>query len=274
MNIPEYISEKRNSVKLVVFTALFALVFINIYKPFSSSSWYPVSEFLFFAYSSLIILTGVLVVIISRLVMYFYGKNHSISYTKYALWVFIEILCMSLFYTLYTLSVNKERDAIDIFESSFVNTTLVILLPYTVLWFYFGWKESSMRLERIISGEGEASTFGIIAFRDEKDVMRISVHSKDLLYIESADNYVTIYYENHGKLKKYLLRNRLKTIENHLADTNVVRCHRSYLVNLERVKVVRREKEGLFMELDNELVKDIQVSKSYSKKISEKFLSR
>jgi DNA-binding LytR/AlgR family response regulator len=85
---------------------------------------------------------------------------------------------------------------------------------------------------------------------------------------------VTIYYENHGKLKKYLLRNRLKTIENHLADTNVVRCHRSYLVNLERVKVVRREKEGLFMELDNELVKDIQVSKSYSKKISEKFLSR
>lgn len=57
--IPEYIYQKKNIVRLILLTALFALVFINIYKPFSSSSWYQVSEFKFFLFSSLIILTGV-----------------------------------------------------------------------------------------------------------------------------------------------------------------------------------------------------------------------
>ena len=75
MNIPKYINEKSNIIRLVSFTALFALIFINIYKPFDSSSWYKVTDFMFFVYSSLIILTGVLVVIISRIIMYFFSKN-------------------------------------------------------------------------------------------------------------------------------------------------------------------------------------------------------
>ena len=57
--IPSYIYGKQNIVRLILWTALFALVFINIYKPFSSTSWYKVSEFKFFVFSSLIILTGV-----------------------------------------------------------------------------------------------------------------------------------------------------------------------------------------------------------------------
>lgn len=40
----------------VLFTAFFDLIFINIYKPFSSLTWYPVSEFKFFIFSSLVIL--------------------------------------------------------------------------------------------------------------------------------------------------------------------------------------------------------------------------
>ena len=38
--IPSYIYGKQNIVRLILWTALFALVFINIYKPFSSTSWY------------------------------------------------------------------------------------------------------------------------------------------------------------------------------------------------------------------------------------------
>ena len=107
--IPGYIYEKSNIVRLILLTALFALVFINIYKPFSSSSWYSVSEFKFFVFSSLIILTGVLVVVISRIVMYYWGKKHEITTGAYALWILLEIFFMSLFYTIYTLVLNPER---------------------------------------------------------------------------------------------------------------------------------------------------------------------
>lgn len=274
MNIPDHINNKRNIVRLIGFTALFALVFINIYKPFSSSLWYNISEFMFFVYSSLVILTGLLVVLISRIVMYLYSRRHQISYGKYAIWVFLEILFMSLFYTMYTIILNRDRDVMDSFESSFINTALVLLLPYIVLWFYFGWKESSKRLEKIESEEQEEVDIpGNITFNDEKGVLRLSVLCDDLLFVESSDNYVVINYSNKGKVKKYLLRNTLKSIEGALEKSRIIRCHRSYLVNLERAKVIRRDKEGLFIELDIEGVIDIPVSKSYQKKVSDIFLA-
>ncbi len=51
--IPAYYYDKSNLIRLVLFTAFFDLIFINIYKPFSSLTWYPVSEFKFFIFSSL-----------------------------------------------------------------------------------------------------------------------------------------------------------------------------------------------------------------------------
>jgi hypothetical protein len=274
MQIPEYINKKKNIVRLVGFTALFALVFINIYKPFSSSGWYKVSEFMFFVYSSIIILTGVLVVVISRLIMYFYSKRHKISYWKYGIWVFIEIFLMSCFYTFYTLLLNTDRDIMEIFEGSIKNTTLVLLLPYIVLWFYFGWRDSVEKLA-VIENPDEMTFLlpGSIAFTDEKGVLRLSLSGSDLLYIESSDNYVLIHYTVNEKIKRYLLRNTLKNLEKELENTMVTRCHRSFLVNLERAKVIRRDRDGLYIELDAPGSEDIAVSKSYQRKVSEKFLA-
>ena len=280
MRIPDYINYKGNIVRLIIFTALFALVFINIYKPFSSSHWYNVSEFMFFVYSSLIILTGVLVVIISRIVMYYYSRAHSISYAKYGVWVLLEILFMSLFYTLYTISVvdDPSVEIMDTFQASVINTALVLLLPYAFFWFYFGWKENQKKLEsignerRAVNSSNNIKDSSIV-FKDEKGIIQLYITSSELLYIEAADNYVNIRYISNGKIKSYLLRNSLKNIEKQLSKNMVVRCHRSYLVNMNRVSVIRRDKEHIYMELDAEGVDKIPVSMNYQKEVSSKFIS-
>jgi hypothetical protein len=272
-NIPGYINEKRNIVRLVSLTALFALVFINIYKPFDSSSWYKVTDFMFFVYSSLIILTGVLVVIISRIVMYFYSRKHDISYRLYGIWILLEILFMSLFYTIYTICVKDGVDIMETFKNSIINTALVLLLPYSALWFYFGWQESTKKLQKIEDGqEQEINPFKSITFKDDKGNLMLSVLLEDLLYIEAEENYAAIHYTTNGKCKTYLLRNTLKNLENMLRKTPVGRCHRSYLVNFNRVKVIRRTKDGLMLEIDEPNTPDIPVSKSYQATVSNKFL--
>lgn len=271
MKIPKYINQKGNIVRLVGFTALFALVFINIYKPFESSSWYPISKFMFFVYSSIIILTGVLVVILSRIIMYLTTKKRGISYLSYSLWVLGEILFMSLFYTMYTIIVKKGLDPVDAFKDSIVNTALVILLPYGVLTLYFAWVDSKKRLAKLESDEiFEPDKPKTISFRDEKGVLRLSVSSDNILYIESSDNYVIVHYDNLGKHKKYLLRNTLKNIESFLGKSSILRCHRSFLVNFSRVKILRRTKEGLVLELDAENMPELPVSKSYQASVSQK----
>ncbi|WP_337942550.1 LytTR family transcriptional regulator DNA-binding domain-containing protein [Parabacteroides sp.] len=272
--IPAYIYEKSNIVRLVLLTALFALVFINIYKPFSSSNWYPVSEFKFFVFSSLIILTGVLVVVISRIVMYYWGRKHVVSVGGYSLWILLEIFFMSLFYTIYTLVLNPEREYLSVFKESAINTSLVLLLPYSALHLYFSYQEKERQLRLLEEDRAEAANkLSVFSFYDEKHELRLSVKRTNLLYIESADNYVCIWYLNKGVLTKFMLRNSLKAIEESLTETNVLRCHRSYMVNFDQVKVIRREKDGVYLELGVEKVPDIPISKTYSEKVTHWFMT-
>lgn len=272
--IPPYFYSRQNSINLILWTAFFALVFINIYKPFNSPSWYTVSEFKFFVFSSLVILTGVLVVVISRIILYRWGRNHEVTVGKYAIWILLEIFFMSLFYTIYTLSLNPQREYLAAFKESAINTSLVLLLPYFVLHLFFSYQEKGKRLQEL--EEGHADTYKkqeVISFYDEKNELRLSVKREHLLYLESADNYVCVWYLNKGQLAKFMLRNSLKNMEEHLADTDVLRCHRSYMVNFDQVKVLRRGKDGVYLELGIEKVPDIPISKTYSDKVTHWFMT-
>ncbi|MDD4115737.1 MAG: LytTR family transcriptional regulator, partial [Massilibacteroides sp.] len=174
--IPSYIYEKKNIIRLILSTAIFDLVFINLYKPFSSSSWYNVTEFKFFVFSSLIILTGVLVVVISRIFMYYWGKHHNISNGTYAVWILLEVFFMSLFYTIYTLILNPEREYLAVFKESAINTSLVLLLPYSALHLYFSYKEKERLLKMLAEERADvAAQQNVYSFYDEKNELRLSV---------------------------------------------------------------------------------------------------
>ncbi len=57
----------------------------------------------------------------------------------------------------------------------------------------------------------------------------------DLLFIRSADNYIDICFMSGNTVKHKLLRNTLTAIEKELAFPGVLRCHRSYIINLRQV---------------------------------------
>ncbi len=218
------------------------------------------------------LLTGVLVVVLSRIILFHWGKRHAITVRAYAIWIVLEIFFMSLFYTIYTLVLNPEREYMEVFNDSAVNTSLVLLLPYSVLHLYFSYKEKERQLRLLEENQTEAAVRqSVFSFYDEKNELRLSVKRSNLLYLESADNYVCIWYLNKGQLTKFMLRNSLKAIEESLADTNVLRCHRSFMVNFDQVKVIRREKEGVYLELGIEKVPDIPISKTYSEKVTRWF---
>ena len=277
--IPAYLYEKANIIRLVLLTALFALFFINVFEPFGSRGWYKnVSDFTYFFFSSLIILTGMLVVVISRWLLHRFSKKHELVYWQYFAWIFAEVFTMALFYSLFIYFVIEQNsdDFFTLIKQSTRNTALVLLLPYTILWLYFAFKDKKRLLEQLDTTQQqeqtETQTKKLIAFPDEKGELRISLMLDNLLYIESADNYVTIYYLNKSKTSSYLLRNSLKWIEENLTpETPLVRCHRSYIVNLDNVKVLQKTKNGIFLELDTINTPDMPVSKTYYSQVMEKF---
>jgi hypothetical protein len=270
--------KKSNVIQLILLTAAFALLFINIFQPFNSRNWYPnISEFKYFFFSSLIILTGMLVVVVSRLIMLHYTRTRELLVWQFALHVIGEVVFMSLFYTIFSRyfpRIGAERELLEIFVQSSKNTAWVLLLPYSILWLYFALREKNRLLEKISKTETEpvATRRNLIAFPDEKGELKISIDQENLLYVDSADNYATIHYLNKSKLSHYLIRNSLKWIEENMThETPLVRCHRSFIVNLDKVKVLRKTKDGIFMEMDAINTPDIPVSKTYYQRVMDKF---
>ncbi len=271
--IPTYLNEKQNIVRLVVFTSLFALVFINIYAPFGADRWFNVTRLEFFTYSSLIILTGVLVVVLSRMIMYKICKRNLISLWQYLAWIFAEVLLMALIYALFEkFFLRDNRLFSDLVRVSSRHTALVLLLPYSISWLYFSWKDKKEQIDRLADTQPFTSgNRNMFPFYDEKGVLKFSLKAENLYYLESAENYVSICYLNKDKVSKYLLRDTLKNAEEIFAGTEIIRCHRSFMVNFEKVKVIRKDKDGLRLELDNPSVIDIPVSKTYVNSVMQTF---
>jgi len=271
--IPSYLNEKQNIIRLILFTSFFALVFINIYSPFGVDRWFNLTRLEFFTYSSLTILIGVLVVVLSRILMYHFCKRHTINIWQYLIWIFAEILLMALTYALFEKLFLKDiRLFSDLVRNSSRNTALVLLLPYSILWLYFSWMDKKDQIERLADFQPSSdNTRNMIPFYDEKGILKFSIKKENLLYLESAENYVNICYLNKGKVSKYLLRDTLKKIEETFSGTEIIRCHRSYIVNFEKVKVIRKDRDGLKLEFDNPSVTDIPVSKTYVSSVMQTF---
>lgn len=111
----------------------------------------------------------------------------------------------------------------------------------------------------------------IINLFDHNGILRFSIKESDLYYIISQDNYVRIHYLNNGEMTSYMLRCPLKVIEKSIKGSSLIRCHRSYIVNISRIKVLRSEKDGFFIDMDYDGIAEIPISKSYSDTFMEHF---
>ena len=64
-----------------------------------------------------------------------------------------------------------------------------------------------------------------------------------LAYIKSQGNYACFYIYNNKKLEEQVLRNTLGNITNDLKQyPNFIRCHKSYIVNIQKIKIINSTK--------------------------------
>lgn len=272
--IPDFLTDKRNTVRQLVFTSIFALVFINLYSPFGVNTWYGFTRPQLFFYSSLVILAGLLIIALSRIIMYQVTKKRPLKIGNYIIWIAAEIISLAAVYViLQYFLINPSEDIFRSYKESLKVTTLVLLLPYTISYLYFSWLEKNRKLEQLEkqkkSDKPDVPAF--IPFKDERGELRFSLKTEDLLYLEAADNYVIIHYQDGNNQEKFMIRNSLKTFEEELPDYGVIRCHRSYMVNIARVKIVKKEKDGLVLEIESYSKKNLPISETYISEVLKAF---
>lgn len=274
--IPPFVYKKSNQIAMIIFVPIFALLFIIIYRPFNFEyidedagllTKLNISrDVLVMLITIGFILIGMAVVAISRWIMGAYTRAHAISYVSYIMWVACEVLIMAFIFTMAALFTDTNKSIGTLFYNSLVKTFFMLLIPYVMCYIYFIWQERVAQLRSIrerLAEDENALQAAYVQIFDEKGELRLSVRREHLLLLESADNYVCVWYINNAAPKKILVRNTLTRIAKELETTHIQRCHRSYIINLDLIKVMRREKEGIYVEFGMDGVPDVPISKTY-----------
>ena len=283
--IPSFIYSRANQIFMILFVPIFALIFINIYRPLdfdriddSLLKGLNISRDASIQLIALMLVAGgMAVAAISRVILRAYTNRRAISYIGYIVWILGEICAMASIFTLAALFTDTDRSVTEIFNNSFIKTSLILLIPYTMCYTYFVWQENRRELKMLrkqIDRDETVLQKAYVQILDEKGEMRLSVRRESLVLIESADNYVCVYYLNGDKPKKSMIRNTLSRVAEHLQGTRIVRCHRSYMVNLDHAKILHRDKEGVFIEIGIDGIPDIPISRTYADNVREWLIDR
>ena len=112
-----------------------------------------------------------------------------------------------------------------------------------------------------------------ILFKDTSESEILNLLPSQVLMIKSADNYVEIYWKRGDKTERELLRQTLVSIEQDLLSLETFfRCHRTSIVNVDKIKHVEGNSTGtkLLLEGIDELV---PVSRDRRKKLLRRLTS-
>ena len=280
--LPGYLLEKNNVVRMILFTTVYSLVFINIFRPFNSETWiHNINSTNYFMYSSLMVLIGMVVVSLSRVIMNLVVKKVQLTFPDYVIWLVSDAVILSVFYVFVAYKVgfvdnflteNPEMtfwEAIfAIFRKSTANTVWMLLIPYTISLLFL----DNQYLKNIVKELGSKATENnIVHLKDEKGEIRLSINVENILYVESSDNYVTVKYINSDKIVEFLLRTNLKKLSEDLRETPIQRCHRSFMINLLHVTSLKKDQSEFTIQFDTTSIKDITVSKTYQESIMDAF---
>jgi DNA-binding LytR/AlgR family response regulator len=229
--------------------------------------------------------------------MYHLQDRVDLTTMTYIWWIMFENLAISLLYTLITIKFFPVEgiSTPTIATRALMCVTLILVIPNALVLFYAAYKAkceelqaTQYRLQRLSEEyrllesntqhelraaamvqsktqpqQPQETTPRMINLYDNNGMLRLTLNIDSLYYLESEDNYIKVYYKHNDKIVSYMLRCRTRSVEESLAGTCMVRCHRSFIVNINKISVMEDDRRMHYLSLDDDSIRRIPVSKSY-----------
>jgi len=281
MHIFKYLSQPfpvtLNKWKVILGVSLFIGVFMLIFQPFGLQEYQHNQKALILSGYGIVTFL-VLIIDMFFIQMIFPGLFEEKSWTvlKQIIWLAWILFSIGLGNLVYSVYVFQFSAGIFTLFWVFQLFTLVIgLIPViliTMIQQNYLLKrnvknaqiiESSLSLHR-------TSSFPMVTIIAENGKDEFTSSPSDILFLESTGNYISILYLDNGKTKRLVLRNTLKNAELQLdQSTMLFRCHRAYIVNLEKIEKIKGNSQGYRLILTG-YPDEIPVSRNYIQNFREK----
>ncbi len=249
--------------------ALFIFLFLQAFQPFGMSAypgslWKAALGYGLTCAAVMLLLNGFVASLLPRL---FAEPNWTVG--REIAWTLVNVALIGLANLLYSVAIGF---------ASFSARTLLGFEAYTVMIGLFPiaagilWKEARLskryeqgsermntvipQVEAVIEEQIEAEPAPLppissITIPSENGREDLILPLSELLFISSAGNYLEVHQVTGSDVKRHLLRGSLKSAEEALvAHPRLLRCHKSHLVNLDRVTKVSGNAQGYHLHLE------------------------
>ena len=140
-------------------------------------------------------------------------------------------------YYLYVIMAGEQNPySLSYFITDILLPAITIILPILII--------GRFSLGKIKEKKAEAAK---VEIKGEGTYEGLRLFFNDIICIQSSDNYIEVFYLNGKELKKTLIRNKLSAVAEDFPD--LLRTHRSYLINPFHFLQWKSEKGKLFVEL-------------------------
>ncbi|MBV6639856.1 MAG: LytTR family transcriptional regulator DNA-binding domain-containing protein [Cyclobacteriaceae bacterium] len=255
--------------RLNLIIGLFVALFLYFFQPYGMSGYQGNMLLLAFWFGLATFIGSFLYFVVLTYIFNIRQDAPNFTFGKWLIFVFFLIIVITLcnFCVFWILTEGNIVFDWRSFSNLFIKTAAIGFFPISIsgLIIYYNsnrkytQEASEIHLQRTKEKVTEQGTLIKIPSQYSDD---FTCEVDKIYSFESQDNYVAIRHQSGDSIKTTLIRNSLSAIESILPADVFLRCHRSFITNLQKIDKIDGNAQGLVLTL-----KDggpaIPVSRSY-----------
>lgn len=276
MIVPKYFLRRDFLYRTVALNIVFSIVFLAAYQPFSFTFWIGVAPLRILLHSAAFYLCCIVLLLASKELFFRYESvRKELRLRSLVLWTACEFTGIAGIYLAFTFTLGYAMNStlLELLLRTTGCVFLILSIPMVSIFLYARTKDYQeeiriLKLNRAADARKVEGT-ALVNFYDHSGALKITASQNDIFFIESQDNYVCIHYLIGDAMENYMLRCSTQEVEEALKETGIVRCHRSFLVNINRIKILQHDKGRAVIVMEDSAGSKVPVSRSYYKELLE-----
>lgn len=240
--------------------SLFIFLFLFIFQPFGISTYDSNKFWLCLGFGLTTFIAMLVYTFLLKLIVRIKGAQGNWTFGKWILNNIVIMLFISVANFLFSRLWIIGFIDWSLFPHMMYGTLMIGIIPLVILGAVsLNWQEKKyQKISKAINLDKSESQLNP---KSSKQIFEIA--AEHIRFVEALQNYVKIGYVNQdGSFKTKTERSTLKNILEESIDTNIIKCHRSYLVNRDAIISTEGNAQGLILSL-KDCEQAIPVSRSY-----------
>jgi len=260
--LPQNLRSFGGQILMAVGVPVFFLTFVIGFRPADYVDWFGMGQDRLTFNTTILMCIQLGVMLLSRGGLYPLMRHDKINALFYALWCIGEWIVMALFMALYMCLMYRGE------YGYFLSVGYCLGFTAAVEMFAYAIMTLSLCVGQTEQATDETQ---LVRFCDNTQKLKFIIAAPALLYVEADENYVKIVYLEGETVKTYQLRTSMRAIEELMQKHGLVRCQRSYYINPQHIKTLRRDANGsLYADLSVSGTKAIPVSAMYQETLTKR----